>query len=63
MPRIGAVPRRLAILGSTGSIGVQAIDVVERSQGELQVVALSADSAWEAVLDQAQGLNVKRVAL
>jgi 1-deoxy-D-xylulose-5-phosphate reductoisomerase len=57
------VPRRLAILGSTGSIGVQAIDVVERSQGELQVVALSADSAWEALLDQAQGLNVKRVAL
>jgi 1-deoxy-D-xylulose-5-phosphate reductoisomerase len=54
---------RLAILGSTGSIGVQAIDVVERSQGELQVVALSADSAWEALLDQAQGLNVKRVAL
>jgi 1-deoxy-D-xylulose-5-phosphate reductoisomerase len=57
------VPRRLAILGSTGSIGVQAIDVVERSQGELQVVALSADSAWEALLDQAQGLNIKRVAL
>jgi 1-deoxy-D-xylulose-5-phosphate reductoisomerase len=57
------VPRRLAILGSTGSIGVQALDVVERSDGELEVVALSADSAWEALLDQAQGLNVKRVAL
>jgi 1-deoxy-D-xylulose-5-phosphate reductoisomerase len=57
------MPRRLAILGSTGSIGVQAIDVVERSLGELQVVALSADSAWEALLDQAQGLDVKRVAL
>jgi 1-deoxy-D-xylulose-5-phosphate reductoisomerase len=57
------VPRRVAILGSTGSIGVQALDVIERSQGELQVVALSADSAWEALLDQAQGLNVRRVAL
>ena len=30
-PTIAAVPRRLAILGSTGSIGVQALDVVARA--------------------------------
>ena len=37
------MPRRVAILGSTGSIGVQALDVVSRSNPEeLQVVALSA---------------------
>ncbi len=46
-PTIAAVPRRLAILGSTGSIGLQALDVVERQAGELRVVALSAASAWE----------------
>ena len=58
-----SVPRRLAILGSTGSIGVQALDVVARSDGELSVVALSAQSAWEALLEQAHALGVRRVAL
>jgi 1-deoxy-D-xylulose-5-phosphate reductoisomerase len=58
------VPRRLAILGSTGSIGVQALDVVSRSTPEeLQVVALSAASAWEPLLDQARRHGVKRIAL
>jgi 1-deoxy-D-xylulose-5-phosphate reductoisomerase len=58
------VPRRLAILGSTGSIGVQALDVVSRSTGdELNVVALSAASAWEPLLEQAQRHGVKRIAL
>ncbi len=62
-PTIRPVPRRLAILGSTGSIGVQALDVVARSDGELQVVALSAASAWETLLAQARSLGVRRVAL
>ena len=57
------MPRRLAILGSTGSIGVQALDVVARSDGELKVVALSAQSAWEPLLEQARALGVRRVAL
>nr|MBA3861797.1 hypothetical protein [Solirubrobacterales bacterium] len=33
--------RRLLILGSTGSIGTQALDLVERSD-ELELVGLSA---------------------
>jgi 1-deoxy-D-xylulose-5-phosphate reductoisomerase len=58
------VPRRLAILGSTGSIGVQALDVVARSApGELSVVALSADTAWEPLLEQARAHGVRRIAL
>jgi 1-deoxy-D-xylulose-5-phosphate reductoisomerase len=63
LPTILAVPRRLAILGSTGSIGVQALDVVSRSSGELRPVALSASSAWEPLLQQARDHAVKRVAL
>ena len=55
--------RRVAILGSTGSIGVQALDVVARSGGELEVVALSAASGWESLLDQAAAHHVKRIAL
>jgi 1-deoxy-D-xylulose-5-phosphate reductoisomerase len=55
--------RRLVILGSTGSIGVQALDVVGRSGGELQVVGLSAATGWEALLEQAARFGVRRIAL
>ena len=55
--------RRLVILGSTGSIGVQALDVVARAPGELQVVALSAGTAWEALISQAREFGVRRIAL
>ena len=55
--------RRLAILGSTGSIGTQALDVVERSGGELEIVGLSAGSSFERLIAQAEKHGVTRVAL
>jgi 1-deoxy-D-xylulose-5-phosphate reductoisomerase len=55
--------RRLVILGSTGSIGVQALDVVSRSGDELRVVALSAGTAWEQLVAQARQFGVQRIAL
>ncbi len=54
--------RRLLILGCTGSIGEQALDVVSRSD-ELQVVGLAAGSSWERAVEQARGLGVRRLAL
>ncbi len=57
------MPRRLAILGSTGSIGIQALDVVSRSPEQLRVVALSASSAWEPLIEQAREHGVRRIAL
>jgi 1-deoxy-D-xylulose-5-phosphate reductoisomerase len=57
------IPRRVVILGSTGSIGVQALDVVSRSPEELRVVGLSAADGWESLLAQAQAHGVERVAL
>jgi 1-deoxy-D-xylulose-5-phosphate reductoisomerase len=54
--------RSTLILGSTGSIGVQALDVVERSD-ELEVVGLAAQSSWEPLVDQAQAFGVNRIAL
>jgi 1-deoxy-D-xylulose-5-phosphate reductoisomerase len=57
------VPRRIAILGSTGSIGTQALDVVARSREELSVVALSAAGSWETVLEQARRHGVRKVAI
>jgi 1-deoxy-D-xylulose-5-phosphate reductoisomerase len=53
----------VAILGSTGSIGIQALDVISRSAEELKVVALSASSAWEPLVEQARRHEVPRVAL
>ena len=54
--------RRLVILGSTGSIGVQALEVVSRSE-DLRVVGLSAGGGWETLLAQARAHGVKRIAL
>jgi len=50
------------ILGSTGSIGTQALEVIGAADG-LQVAGLSADSSWERVLAQARDHGVPAVAL
>ena len=54
--------RRIVIAGSTGSIGTQAIDVVQRSSG-LEVVGLAADSNADLLLEQTRALGVERIAL
>jgi 1-deoxy-D-xylulose-5-phosphate reductoisomerase len=54
--------RRILIVGSTGSIGTQALDVVERNP-DLEVVGLAAASSWELLLEQAKAHGVSRVAL
>jgi len=57
------VPRRILILGSTGSIGTQALDVVARSGEELEVLGLSARGNWELLVEQARAHGVTRIAL
>ncbi len=54
--------KKLVILGSTGSIGVQALEIVATSE-ELQVVGLAAGSSWEQLLEQARQHGVATVAL
>ena len=54
--------RRLLILGSTGSIGTQALDIVARSD-DLELVGLSAERSWEALVAQAREHGVPRIAL
>jgi 1-deoxy-D-xylulose-5-phosphate reductoisomerase len=54
--------KRLVILGSTGSIGRQALEIVAGSE-ELQAVGLAAGSSWEALLGQARQHGVPAVAL
>src|SRR3954454_14327843 len=60
-PTLSAV-KRVLILGSTGSIGTQALEGIGAAEG-LQVAGLSADSSWERVLAQARNHGVPTVAL
>jgi 1-deoxy-D-xylulose-5-phosphate reductoisomerase len=55
--------KRLLILGSTGSIGTQALDVVARAEGEFELVGLSAGTAHDALVAQAGTHGVTRIAL
>ncbi len=55
--------KRVLILGSTGSIGTQALEVVAAADGQFQVAGLSAGSSWEQVLEQAKQHGAPAVAL
>ena len=54
--------RQLVILGSTGSIGVQALEIVAASPDRFSVLAItSAGSQPDVVISQAKKFNVKVV--
>src|SRR6266702_3293900 len=55
-------PRRIALLGSTGSIGQQTLDVVRCFPEHFQIVALAARSNVELLAQQAQEFHPKFVA-
>lgn len=55
--------RRVIILGSTGSIGVQALDVIAANRERFEVVGLTAGSDAEALAEQAQRFGVSQTAL
>ncbi len=55
--------KRLLILGSTGSIGTQALDVVARAPESFELVGLSAERSHEALIAQARAHRVDRIAL
>ncbi|HUN79170.1 MAG TPA: 1-deoxy-D-xylulose-5-phosphate reductoisomerase [Solirubrobacteraceae bacterium] len=64
--------RRLLVLGSTGSIGTQALDIVETDRAraeaagiapEFELVGLSAERSWEQLVAQARAHGVKRIAV
>ena len=44
----------LAILGSTGSIGVQTLDIVRENPDRFEVAALTANTHWELLAQQAR---------
>ncbi|MET8686181.1 1-deoxy-D-xylulose-5-phosphate reductoisomerase [Streptomyces sp. NPDC004732] len=63
-PVTGNGPRDIVILGSTGSIGTQAIDLVQRNPDRFRVTALSAAGGRVGLLaEQARQLRVGTVAV
>tara|TARA_R100000908_G_scaffold65406_1_gene55804 strand:- start:74558 stop:75703 length:1146 start_codon:yes stop_codon:yes gene_type:complete len=49
--------QRLAILGSTGSIGTQSLEIIRQHPDKFEVVYLSANSNWELLGQQIQEFN------
>lgn len=60
---MSVLPRRVAILGSTGSVGRQALDVIERHPAHLQVAGLVAGRDREGLEEQAGRFKVTRTGL
>ena len=50
--------KRIAILGSTGSIGSQTLDVVRQHPERFEVVMISANSSAESLVAQALEFGV-----
>ena len=50
-------PRRITILGSTGSIGTSTLDIIERDDAAYDVVALTANSNVDRLIEQAHRLT------
>ena len=57
------VPRRITILGSTGSIGCSTIDLIKRDPRAYKVEALTANRNVDALAEQARLLDAQFVAI
>lgn len=60
---IGQASRRIAILGSTGSIGRSTLDIVRSHRGRLEVLALAARNNWRGLRKQIEEFQPRLVAL
>lgn len=55
--------RRVLVLGSTGSIGTQTLEVVQRLPEKLRIVGLATYRDYETLLTQARALGVRALGL
>ena len=53
--------KKIAILGSTGSIGRCLIDIIKRDKKNFEIVLLSADENYKELLKQAKFFKVKNL--
>ncbi len=55
--------QRIALLGSTGSIGTQTLDVVGRHSDLFEITTLTAHSRWQTLAEQARQFNPDSVVI
>lgn len=55
--------KRIVVLGSTGSIGTQTVDVVRQHSDELEIVGLAVNTRVGDMLEQARAHNVRNLAV
>ncbi len=55
--------QKIAILGSTGSIGVQTLDIVRENPDLFEVTTLSANYSWQKIVEQAIEFDVDSVVI
>ena len=55
--------QRISILGSTGSIGVQTLDIVRENPNRFEVVSLTAHRNWQKLAEQAIAFDVDTVVI
>ena len=48
-----SIPRRLSVLGSTGSVGVSTLDLLEKAEVDVELVALTGGSNVTLLAQQA----------
>ena len=60
---IPARPKRVCVLGSTGSIGTQTLDVARRHPEFVKIVALSANTQAELLFEQVREFSVEHAVL
>ncbi len=62
--RLGhALPRRVTVLGSTGSVGTQTLELIEANPDQFRVVALTAHQNVELLIKQALALRPEWVVI
>ncbi|MEM0968059.1 MAG: 1-deoxy-D-xylulose-5-phosphate reductoisomerase, partial [Verrucomicrobiota bacterium] len=63
MNSVPSSPKKVAILGSTGSIGESALKVARDVPDRMEVVALAAHRSSSKILNQAAEFDVKQIVL
>ena len=53
--------KRIAILGSTGSIGKTLIEIIKKDKKNFDIILLTADKNYKEILKQARALDVKNL--
>ena len=51
--------KKISILGSTGSIGTQTLDVIRKNPSDFEAVAISANSNVKMILEQIEEFKPK----